>query len=316
MRWSGPREVAGGAPQARGEILRLRRAGRVSRVPLNADVRPQENSVTTPTESRADGYESLYRDFDSPLMRQFRREAYGEDIGQHSWVSADELRGDIQRLGLKPSSKFLDLGCGPCGPLAFVVANAGCHGTGVELSPSALRVGRTRAAALGIESLFSVQVGDLNEPLPFASASFDAVVSLDVVLHLRDRATLFQDVARLLSVGGRFLFTDAGVVTGAISNEDVRKRSVHGYTQFVVVGWNERLVASAGLRLLETEDRTMSVLKSARGRLTAIQAHRAELEQLSGASSVAAQQDYLETLVDLSERKAVSRIMYLVESHA
>ena len=33
-------------------------------------------------------------------MRQFRREAYGEDIGQHSWVDAKELRGDIQRLEL------------------------------------------------------------------------------------------------------------------------------------------------------------------------------------------------------------------------
>ena len=271
--------------------------------------------MTAPPESRADGYESFYRDFDSPLMRQLRREAYGEDIGQHSWVSADELRGDIRRLALTPSSKFLDLGCGPCGPLAFVVANVGCRGTGVELSPSALLVGRKRAAALRIETLLSVQEGDLNEPLPFAAASFDAVVSLDVILHLRDRASFFQAVARLLSFDGRFLFTDAGVITGAISNEDVRKRSVHGYTQFVVPGWNERLLASAGLRLIESEDRTTSVLNSARGRLNAMQAHRVELEQLAGVSAVAGQQDYLETLIDLSERRAVSRIMYLVEAY-
>jgi cyclopropane fatty-acyl-phospholipid synthase-like methyltransferase len=230
-------------------------------------------------------------------------------------VSADELRADMARLALTPASRFLDLGCGPCGPLAFVVANVGCHGTGVELSASALQVGRRRAAALGIEAMFSVQEGDLNEPLAFAAASFDAVVALDVVLHLHDRADFFRDVARLLRVGGRFLFTDAGVITGAISNEDVRKRSVHGYTQFVVAGWNERLLAAAGLRLVESEDRTTSVLKSARGRLDAMQAHRAELEQLSGVSAVAAQQDYLETLVDLSERKAVSRIMYLVEAN-
>lgn len=272
--------------------------------------------MTAPTESRADGYESFYREFDSPLMQQLRREAYGEDIGQHSWVSADELRGDIQRLELTTSSRFLDLGCGPCGPLAFIVSNARCHGTGLELSPSALQVGRTRAAALGIESLFSVQEADLNEPLPFEPSSFDAIVSLDVVLHLRDREKFFNDVARLLPAGGRFLFTDAGVITGSVSNEDIRKRSVHGYTQFVVAGWNERLLASTRLSLVETEDRTVSVLKNAKGRLAAMQAHRAELEQLSGASAVASQQDYLETLVDLSERKAISRIMYLVEANA
>lgn len=164
--------------------------------------------------------------------------------------------------------------------------------------------------------MLSVHEHDLNEPLPFEPGSFDAVVSLDVVLHLRDRARLFEGVARLLSAGGRFLFTDAGVVTGPISNEDVRKRSVHGYTQFVLAGWNEQLLASAALRLIESEDRTMSVLKNATGRLAAMHAHRAELEQLSGASSVSDQQDYLEALIDLSRRKAVSRFMYLAEAHA
>ena len=267
-------------------------------------------------ELRADKYESFYREFDSPLMRQLRREAYGDDIGQHSWVSADELRGDAQRLGLTSSRRLLDLGCGPCGPLTFLIATTRCQGTGVELSPSALQVGRRRATELGIESLLSVQEHDLNEPLPFDSGSFDAIVSLDVVLHLHDRARLFKEVARLLANGGRFLFTDAGVVTGPISNEDVRKRSVHGYTQFVLAGWNEQLLAAAGLRLIESEDRTTSVLKNAAGRLAAMQAHRAELEQLSGASAVSGQQDYLETLIDLSKRKAVSRFMYLAEAHA
>ena len=55
------------------------------------------------------GYETFYRDFDSPLMSAIRREAYGEDIGQHSWVAAEELRRDILRLRLSPSSRFLDL---------------------------------------------------------------------------------------------------------------------------------------------------------------------------------------------------------------
>ena len=107
--------------------------------------------MDTAKEPRADGYESFYREFASPLMRQIRREAYGEDIGQHSWVGADEVRGDIDRLELSPASRFVDLGCGPCGPLTFVLATVGCPSTGVDLSPSALRVGRARAASLGID---------------------------------------------------------------------------------------------------------------------------------------------------------------------
>jgi SAM-dependent methyltransferase len=278
--------------------------------------RALEHGMETPKESQADGYESFYREFDSPLMRQIRREAYGEDIGQHSWVSADEVREDIKRLKLSPASRFVDLGCGPCGPLTFILATVGCSGTGVERSPSALRVGRARAASVGIDALLSVQEADLNEPLPFEPGSFDAAMSLDVVLHLRDRSKLFHGVVRLLGRGGRFLFTDAGVVTGSVSNEEVRQRSVHGYTQFVAVGWNERLLESVGFRLIETENRTVSVLKNAGGRLAAMQAHRAELERVSSATDFERQQDYLETVVELSRRGAMSRVMYLAEVHA
>ena len=121
--------------------------------------------------SLADQHEPFYREFDSPLMRQIRLEAYGEDIGQHSWVSADELRRDAQRLGLSASSRLLEL-------------------------------------------------------------------AVDVVLHLRDRQSLFREVSKLLRPEGRFLFTDAGVITGAVSNDELQRRSLHSYTQFVPIGWN------------------------------------------------------------------------------
>jgi SAM-dependent methyltransferase len=151
--------------------------------------------MDTSRESLADGYESLYREFDSPLMRQLRREAYGEDIGQHSWVGAEELRGDIHRLKLAPSSRVLDLGCRPCGPLTFILAAVGCSGTGVELSPSALQVGARRNApwhrCLALRS-----EADLNESLPFEPRSFDAAMSLDVVLQLRDRSKLSMKLRR------------------------------------------------------------------------------------------------------------------------
>src|SRR5262245_50920445 len=113
-------------------------------------------------QSQAD-YGPFYRAFDSPAMRRFRSSAYGEDIGQHSWTSADELRGDIVRLRLTAESHLIDLGCGACGPLTFLMAQTGCAGTGVELSPAALRVGLARAEELGVAARLSVQQADLND---------------------------------------------------------------------------------------------------------------------------------------------------------
>lgn len=266
-----------------------------------------------PTPQRADAYEAFYREFDSPLMRSVRRQAYGEDIGQNSWVSADEVLEDARLLALARGRRLLDIGCGPCGPLTFLIVRTGCLGTGIELSPSALEVGRERARSLGIESSFSAQVADVNEPLPFESGSFDAAMAIDVLLHVRDRSQLYAGIARVLRPGGRCLISDAGVITGAVTNEEIRDRSPYGYSQFVVPGWNERLLGAAGLRLLETEDRTESVLRNASGRLSAMQSHRAELEKLSGVSSFEAQRQYLETVIELSRRRAISRIMYLAE---
>jgi hypothetical protein len=94
--------------------------------------------MTAPKQSSAKGYDPLYAAFDSPLMRQLRQEAYREDIGQHSWVTADEFRSDIGRLSLTTSSRLLDVGCGPGGPLVFAVKSTACMGTGLDVSSSAI----------------------------------------------------------------------------------------------------------------------------------------------------------------------------------
>ena len=263
------------------------------------------------TESTSKPYDALYGEFDSPLMRRFRCEAYGEDIGQHSWVSAAELRADIRRLGLTSSQRCLDLGCGPCGPLTFILRSTGCRATGLDISSAAVDAGRRRAASFGVDHLATIEQADLNAALPQEGRSFDAVISLDVVVHVRDRTSLFREIARMLIPGGKFLFTDAAVVIGAISSEEVASRSTYGYMQFVAPGVNERALEKAGLQLMEVEDRTKSVLANASGRLAARCAHREEFEAVEGASVFEREVQYLETVIALARRGALSRLMYL-----
>jgi SAM-dependent methyltransferase len=259
-------------------------------------------------------YDSVYESFDSPLMKELRAEAYGDDIGQHSWVTTAELRQTIQWLGLTRASHLLDLGCGPGGPLTYVVRAVGCLGTGLEVSAPAIAAARGRVGFLGLEGSVSLLQGDLNEKLDIADGSFEAVMSLDVVVHVHDRAEMFREVARVLAPGGRFVFTDAGVITGSVSDEDIRSRSIHGHTQFVPPGYNDRLLDEAGLRLQHREDRTAGLCQIAAGRLAARVAHRSELERLEGSSSFERQQQYLETVVRLAQRGALARLLYAAES--
>jgi cyclopropane fatty-acyl-phospholipid synthase-like methyltransferase len=148
--------------------------------------------VKSPKESEGRGYDNLYEGFDSPLMKKLRREACGEDIGQHSWITAEELRDIIPRVKLSRASRLLDLGCGPAGPLTFIVGLVGCHGTGVDVSAKALAAGRARVASLRLDGLVTLHEADLNKPMSFASGSFDAVMSFDAILHLRDRLSVFR----------------------------------------------------------------------------------------------------------------------------
>lgn len=272
--------------------------------------------MAVPVEPESRGYDSLYEDFDSPLQQQLRREAYGEDIGHNSWVTAAELQEDISLLRLSRASRFLDLGCGPGGPLTFIVGQVRCYGSGLDVSTNALSSGRARVASLGLDGLVTLLEADLNQPIPFASGSFDAVISLDVILHLRNRLEVFREVARVLVPAGKFLFTDAGVITGAISEEEIRLRAIRGHTQFVPPGFNESMLELAGFRVIDGKDRTASLLKTATGRVNARLSHREELEQLEGNNYFERQQRYFETVIGLSQRGAVSRLMYLAESRA
>jgi cyclopropane fatty-acyl-phospholipid synthase-like methyltransferase len=245
-----------------------------------------------------------------------RREVYGMDIGQHSWVDALELECDLGRMRLSSASRLLDLGCGPGGPMAFVVGLTGCEGTGLDLSAAAISAAATRAASIGLAERTALVVADLDAPLPLSSGSFDAVMSLDVVLHLRNRLQAFTEVCRVLVPGGRFMFTDAGVITGSVSDEEIRLRATHGHTQFVPPGFNEHALEQAGLHVLERVDRTKG-LEAVSARRHAVRlAHRAELEPIEGATAFERYQRYLKCVLDLARRGAMARMMYVSESRA
>jgi 2-polyprenyl-3-methyl-5-hydroxy-6-metoxy-1,4-benzoquinol methylase len=49
--------------------------------------------------------------------------------------------------------------------------------------------------------------GDLNRSLPYSDATFDAVVSLEVIEHLENPRHLVREIARILKVNGRCLIT-------------------------------------------------------------------------------------------------------------
>ena len=68
------------------------------------------------------------------------------------------------------------------------------------------------------------------------------------------------------SPAAAFLFSDALVITGLISDEELATRSSIGFYLFAPRGENERLLEQAGFHLLQTVDTTISAAGIAKRR--------------------------------------------------
>ena len=96
----------------------------------------------------------------------------------------------------------LDLGCAG-GFMAEALAARGAQVIGIDPAADAIAAARAHANAQGLRIGYDVGVG---EALPYDSASFDAVVCVDVLEHVADLTKVLAEVARVLRPGGMFLF--------------------------------------------------------------------------------------------------------------
>jgi SAM-dependent methyltransferase len=154
---------------------------------------------------------------------------------------------------------------------------------------------------------------DASQPLPFLDATFDAVVSNDAMCHIANRLEVLRDWHRVVRPHGRVLFTDAMVVTGLVSHEELAVRSSIGFYLFVPPGENERLIIQAGFRLLGSEDVTSGAAAIARRWHDAREQHRAELVRREGDANFEGLQRFLACVQRLSAERRLSRYCYLAE---
>ncbi|WP_300034736.1 bifunctional 2-polyprenyl-6-hydroxyphenol methylase/3-demethylubiquinol 3-O-methyltransferase UbiG [uncultured Roseobacter sp.] len=96
----------------------------------------------------------------------------------------------------------LDLGCAG-GFMAEALAERGAQVTGIDPAAEAVAAARAHASEQGLGIRYDTGYG---EALPYASDSFDIVVCVDVLEHVRDLPQVLAEVARVLRPGGLFLY--------------------------------------------------------------------------------------------------------------
>ncbi|MBK1788442.1 glycine/sarcosine N-methyltransferase [Prauserella cavernicola] len=131
-------------------------------------------------------------------------EAPEEEIAPASRRTVERMAG---KLGLAEGDRVLDIGSGYGGAARYLAKTYGCKVTCLNLSEVENERNRRFSEEQGLSHLIEVVDGSF-EDLPFEDNEFDVVWSQDAMLHSGDRVRVLQEVTRVLTPRGQFLFTD------------------------------------------------------------------------------------------------------------
>lgn len=260
-----------------------------------------------------DLYHGIYGHFAEEVLAAVRRDTFGVDIGQNSWITADEYERLLPVLRLAADEHVLEVASGSGGPALFLARSTGCRVTGIDANESGVANATRMAAAEGAADRVRFQVADATARLPFDDDSFDAVLCMDSMNHFPNRLEVFREWARVLRRGRRAMFTDPVVLTGPVTNEELATRSSIGVFLFVPPGINERLIEEAGLELIAQEDVSENAAVVAGRWRQARQERRADLVQIEGEQRFEGLQRFFDAVHRLTRERRLSRIVYVAE---
>lgn len=259
---------------------------------------------------RFDLYNHAYRGHDSDVYREIRLATYGRDFGLTSWVSTEEADAIPGLLNLSAGSQVLEIGFGSGHYGLYLARVSGCCITGLEINANGVATADELARQSGLGERATFQKHDVSERLPFHGDSFDAAFSNDVFCHVPDRLSLLRELYRVLRPGGRLLFSDALVIGGLVTNEELAIRSSIGLYVFTAPGVNEKLLEEAGFHVEISRDTTYQAAVIAERWRDARRTHAARLVEIEGKANYEGLQRFLNCTFKLTSENRLQRYVY------
>lgn len=132
-------------------------------------------------------------------------EQAGEDIATASHRTVQQMAALLPALN--PDTRVLDIGAGYGGAARYLAKTYGCPVTALNLSETENERNRAMNRDAGLDHLIEVLDASF-EDIPSEDSSVDVVWSQDAILHSGHRERVIVEVARVLTSGGDFIFTD------------------------------------------------------------------------------------------------------------
>jgi SAM-dependent methyltransferase len=125
------------------------------------------------------------------------------EYARHRQVHPGVLRALLAGGGIQPASRVLEVGCGTGNYILALQSITGCAGWGIDPSTQMLAHASQRPGKVVFQP-------GRAEKLDFEDGSFGLVFSVDVIHHVQDRPSSFQEARRVLRPGGKVCtFTDS-----------------------------------------------------------------------------------------------------------
>jgi SAM-dependent methyltransferase len=192
--------------------------------------------------------------FDPQEVARFEHEVWSRCapsyVDTFGALTAEAIPPLLDATRVARGSRVLDVGTGP-GLVAAAAVARGAEVTGIDFSEAMLAEARRRHPAIDFRQASA-------DELPFADATFDAVVSNLVMHHLGRPEQAVREACRVLRPGGRLAFTvwgdpaklqAFGLFFGAVAKHmgtaELPNGPLFGVSDFAVF---DRLVRAAGFR--------------------------------------------------------------------
>ncbi len=141
-----------------------------------------------------------------PEVMDSASEAHDYDAMDHARVN-QLFVADLLHLGADLHS-LLDVGTGTAQiPIALCEKHQSVQVVAIDMAQHMLRIGLANVVRAGFAERIRLQQCDAKQ-MPFAAATFDAVMSNSIVHHIPAPAAVFVEMARVVKPGGVLLVRD------------------------------------------------------------------------------------------------------------
>src|SRR5574341_122672 len=115
--------------------------------------------------NQVDLYNSTYGNFQEQVLAEIRRETYGEDIGQNSWITTDEYDTFYSWRDLSAGDHVLEIASGSGGSALYLAERFRCRITGLDINEEGIKTANQQASDANVTGA-KFQLADVNQRLP------------------------------------------------------------------------------------------------------------------------------------------------------